>query len=153
MIEYRTGDILEADTYAVVNPVNCAGVMGAGLAKQFADAYPDMERVYKARCGNGEVRVGEMDVHWVNSHLDAPIKLIVNFPTKKHWTDDSTYIGIEQGLRGLDRAISMFGIVSIGIPKLGCGLGGLDWELVKAMIEKFSRSTFRVSHCKIVVYE
>src|SRR5207248_2745343 len=62
MIEYRTGDILQADTEALVNTVNCVGVMGRGVALQFKNAYPQNFKAYAAACAHGDVQPGRMFV-------------------------------------------------------------------------------------------
>ena len=58
MIRYKTGDILSEGTEALVNTVNCVGVMGRGIALQFKRAYPDNFQAYAARCKRNEIRPG-----------------------------------------------------------------------------------------------
>ena len=58
MIEFVKGDIFESHCFAAVNPVNCVGVMGAGLAKQFKERYPQMFKDYKKRCDYNEMKIG-----------------------------------------------------------------------------------------------
>ena len=41
MITYKTGDVLGETAEALVNTVNCVGVMGRGVALQFKRAFPD----------------------------------------------------------------------------------------------------------------
>ena len=48
MIEFRTGDILQADAEALVNTVNCVGIMGRGIALQFKNAFPENFKAYAA---------------------------------------------------------------------------------------------------------
>jgi len=60
MIEFRTGDILTANSEALVNTVNCAGVMGRGIALQFKNAFPENFKAYKAACSRNEVQPGKM---------------------------------------------------------------------------------------------
>jgi len=134
MIEHRTGDILQADAEALVNPVNCVGVMGRGLALQFKNAYPQNFWTYKAACARDGVRPGRMLV-LETGHVANP-KYIINFPTKRHWRDNSRMADIESGLDALVAEIRTRRIHSIALPPLGCGLGGLDWREVHPRIEE-----------------
>ena len=128
MIELKTGNILENSAYALVNPVNCYGAMGAGLAREFRRAYPRMYDEYLARCADEEVRIGELTT------FDAGDKLIINFPTKNRWEEPSRLEYITEGLPVLRRLILAKKIESIAIPALGCGLGGLPWDEVQPQI-------------------
>lgn len=133
MTEIRQGDILSADTEALVNTVNCVGYMGRGIALQFKRAFPENFKAYEAACKRGEVEPGRMLV-FESSRLDGP-RYIINFPTKRHWRGKSRIEDIEQGLNALVSEVRRLGIRSIAIPPLGCGLGGLDWSDVRPRIE------------------
>src|SRR5438552_19189689 len=98
MIEYRTGDILQADAEALVNTVNCVGVMGRGVALQFKNAYPQNFKVYAAACAHGDVQPGRMFVFETGQLIP---KYIINFPTKRHWRGKSRMEDIESGLQAL----------------------------------------------------
>jgi O-acetyl-ADP-ribose deacetylase (regulator of RNase III) len=134
MIEYRSGNILEADVEALVNSVNCVGVMGRGISLQFRKTWPENFKAYVRACRRGEVRPGKMFV-FETSSLTNP-RYIINFPTKRHWRGKSRIEDIEAGLRALVDEIRSRGIRSIAIPPLGCGLGGLDWGEVRALIDQ-----------------
>ncbi len=133
MIRYRTGDILDEDAEALVNTVNCVGVMGRGLALQFKKAWPDNFRAYAAACRRHEVRPGRMFVY-DTGHVTPP-HYIINFPTKRHWRDKSRIEDIEAGLAALVTEVHSRGIRSIAVPALGAGLGGLTWLEVRPRIE------------------
>jgi O-acetyl-ADP-ribose deacetylase (regulator of RNase III) len=138
MIELTTGDILQADAEALVNTVNCVGVMGRGIALQFRKAFPENYKAYKAVCDRGELQPGRMMVHDLG-RLANP-RFVINFPTKRHWKGKSRMEDIDAGLEALVREVRTRGIRSIAIPPLGCGLGGLDWRDVRPKIEEaFSR--------------
>lgn len=132
MLELTSGDILQADTEALVNTVNCVGVMGKGLALQFKKAFPANFEEYEDACEAGEVELGKMFVH-ETGQLTNP-KYIINFPTKDHWRSDSRLEDIEEGMDALVAVVERLGIKSIAIPPLGCGLGGLDWEDVRECV-------------------
>lgn len=134
MIARTQGNILQADAEALVNTVNCDGFMGKGIALQFKKAHPQNFDAYHKACKAGEVRPGRMFVVELNSMLHP--KYIVNFPTKRHWRGKSRYEDIESGLQALVAEVKRRGIRSIAIPPLGCGLGGLDWNRVRPMIEQ-----------------
>lgn len=134
MIVLRQGDLLKADAEAIVNAVNCVGVMGRGIALQFRKAFPENYEEYREVCNRGELKPGMMLIHDMRQ-LTNP-RYIVNFPTKQHWKEDSRIEYIENGLQTLVADIQKHGIRSIAIPPLGCGLGGLDWKIVRPLIEK-----------------
>lgn len=133
MIEYRTGNLLQADAEALVNTVNCVGIMGRGIALQFKQAYKDNFKAYAAACERGEVQPGRMFVFETNK-LIGP-KYIINFPTKRDWRGNSRLEYIDTGLIALVEEIRRRTIHSIAIPPLGSGLGGLDWQVVRPRIE------------------
>jgi O-acetyl-ADP-ribose deacetylase (regulator of RNase III) len=132
-MEFTRGDLLQADAEAIVNAVNCAGVMGRGIAAQIKAAYPENFRAYAAACKRKEVVPGRMFI-FETGQLTNP-RFIVNFPTKRHWRDKSRFEDIEAGLLELIEEVKERGIKSIAIPPLGCGLGGLDWKHVRPLIE------------------
>jgi len=132
MIRFTSGDILRDEADALVNTVNCVGVMGRGIALQFKRAFPENFEEYKTACRKGEVVPGRMFVTEQES-LIGP-RYIINFPTKRHWRGKSRIEDIESGLADLHREIQERGIKSIAIPPLGSGLGGLRWSDVKARI-------------------
>lgn len=134
MIRYRSGeDILASDAEALVNTVNCVGVMGRGIALQFKKAYPDNFRAYASACKLSEVRPGRMFV-FDTGRLTNP-RYIINFPTKRHWRGKSRMEDIESGLNALVTELRNRDITSVAIPPLGAGLGGLPWSEVQARIE------------------
>lgn len=132
MIEFKQGDLLKADTEALVNTVNTVGVMGKGIALQFKQAFPENFRAYKKACDAKQVQPGQMFT-FATGNLFNP-RYIINFPTKRHWRDKSRLEDIKTGLRALVVEVQQLGIQSIAIPPLGCGNGGLDWSDVKPMI-------------------
>ena len=148
MIEYKSGDILKEEADAIVNTVNCVGVMGRGIALQFKNAFPDNYKAYASACRQQAVVPGRMFVY-ATGRLTPP-RLIINFPTKRHWRGKSNLAEIEAGLDDLARVIRERGITSIAIPPLGCGLGGLDWPTVRAVIEQRLRN---LPHVRIILFE
>lgn len=134
MIQLTRGDILEADAEALVNTVNCVGVMGRGIAMQFRKAFPECFKAYKAICDRKELHPGKMLVCDLG-RFENP-RLVINFPTKRHWKGKSKLEDIEAGLAALVALVRQRHIRSIAIPPLGCGLGGLEWDEVRTRIEQ-----------------
>jgi O-acetyl-ADP-ribose deacetylase (regulator of RNase III)/uncharacterized protein YwgA len=132
MIETKHGDILSANTEAIINTVNCVGIMGKGIALQFKLKYPDNYHFYKKTCDQGRMIIGQVLI-FERSAVDNP-KYIINFPTKRHWKGKSTIDDIREGLNSLVAEVKKLEIKSIAIPALGSGLGGLDWMQVKPII-------------------
>ncbi|MFK5892281.1 MAG: macro domain-containing protein [Pseudomonadota bacterium] len=148
MIEYKSGNLLVEDAEAIVNTVNCVGVMGRGIALQFKKAFPENFKSYSLACKNKQVVPGEMFIFKTGQTLNP--KYIINFPTKRHWRGKSHLEDIESGLLSLVKAIKNFKIKSIAIPPLGSGLGGLDWGVVKGLIEQ---SLQNLNDVKVIVFE
>lgn len=136
-------NIFDSGCDALVNPVNCVGVMGAGLAAQFKERYPDAYSIYRRDCFNKLVRLGEMHIVWTQG------KHIIHFPTKYHWRDKSKLEDIEAGLEDLTNRLPESNITSIAVPALGCGLGGLKWGDVRPLIEAAAE---RVPEVKFLIY-
>lgn len=132
-IKLTTGDILRADAEAIVNTVNCVGIMGRGIALQFKKAFPTNFRAYALACEEGEVQPGRMFVYDTGAFTNP--RYIINFPTKRHWKGKSRIEDIETGLIALAQEVRERRIKSIAIPPLGSGLGGLDWDEVRPRIE------------------
>ena len=133
MIEYKNGDIFDEDVEALVNSVNCVGVMGRGIALQFKNMFPENFNSYAAACKRDEVQPGRMFV-FRTGQLTNP-RYIINFPTKRHWRGKSRMEDIESGLKALSTEIKQRNIRSIAIPPLGSDLGGLKWTEVRPRIQ------------------
>jgi len=134
-IKITQGDLLRQDDVdAIVNTVNCVGVMGKGIALQFKNKWPSNYRAYEDACKSSQVRVGKMFV-FDSGGLVKP-NFIINFPTKDHWRGKSRIEYIRDGLADLVLNIKKLGIRSIAVPPLGCGNGGLNWNEVRLLIEK-----------------
>lgn len=147
MVEYKRGNLLEADAEALVNTVNCVGVMGKGIALQFKEQFPENFKRYADACKRKELEPGKLLV--TTEHTVSGDKTIINFPTKTEWYRKSSYKYIEAGLVALAELIQRTGIRSMALPPLGCGHGGLDWKKVRPMIEQ------HLGHLgvRVVVYE
>jgi O-acetyl-ADP-ribose deacetylase (regulator of RNase III) len=148
MITFTTGDILAADVEALVNTVNCVGIMGRGIALQFKNTFPENFKAYEAACARQEVQPGRMFVFETGT-MTNPM-FIINFPTKRHWRGKSRMEDIETGLKALVEEIRTRHIRSIAVPPLGSGLGGLNWADVRARIVA---ALGEVKDVDVIVYE
>ncbi len=148
MIERTTGDILAENAEALVNSVNCVGVMGRGIALQFKRAFPENFKAYAEACKHGEVRPGRMFV-FETGQLSNP-RYIINFPTKRHWRGRSRIEDIDAGLESLAHVIRERDVKSVAVPPLGSGLGGLEWRRVRPRIEAALRE---MQDVRIVLFE
>jgi O-acetyl-ADP-ribose deacetylase (regulator of RNase III) len=130
----RTDSIFDSGADVLVNPVNCVGVSGKGLALEFKKRFPVNQMAYEAACGRAEV-TPDRPFYWWSMGM-----AIVNFPTKRHWRDASRLKDVRRGLVSMGdfliatRKIRSLALNSIAIPALGCGLGGLDWKDVRPAI-------------------
>ena len=122
MIEYLNMSIFDSPAECLVNLINCEGAMGKGLALEFKKRYPTMFLQYQRDCMQKKMGIGMLSLY-----TTSDIK-ILNFPTKEYWRYPSRLIHIEYGLRTFNESYEFFGLRSISFPKLGCGLGGLDWK-------------------------
>lgn len=134
VIEAGTGNLLTADVAALVNTVNTVGVMGKGIALQFKRAFPANYAAYRAAYARGDLKLGQMFIF--DTGRLGPRCYVINFPTKEHWRSGSRLADIHAGLVDLVRVVRELGISSVAVPALGCGNGGLDWAVVRPMIEE-----------------
>ncbi len=94
MIRFTAGDVFAQPALAIVNPVNCVGVMGRGLALQFKRRHPDAFLACRDACAQGHIQPGR--VFTFTTRLDAP-RWILHFPTKRHWRERSRIEDIDAG--------------------------------------------------------
>ena len=134
MIEYIEGDIFESPAQVIVNTVNTVGVMGKGLALAFRKRYPKMFERYKQACDNRSLDIGKLMLFYEADHW------VLLFPTKRNWRNPSKLEYIEQGLDKFVKAYADKQISSIAFPRLGCGNGGLDWNDVKPIMERYLKN-------------
>lgn len=131
MITIYKGDLFSHNSEAMVNTVNLVGVMGKGIALVFKNKFPENYNLYKKACDNGNIGIGNL---FLTKENDITI---INFPTKKHWRNQSEYSYIEKGLIDLVDKIKKYKITKLSLPLLGCGNGGLNPDIVISMIEKY----------------
>ena len=131
MIKVLIGDMFQSEAQTLVNTVNCVGVMGKGVALEFKKRWPGLMLDYEKRCAQKLVEPGVPYIY-----TDILGTSIVNFPTKGHWRSASRLSDIEKGLAIFLEHYKAWNITSVAFPPLGCGNGGLEWELVGPIMYK-----------------
>ena len=135
-IIYIKGDMFDDQSEAIVNTVNCVGVMGKGVAKEFKRRWPDNFKMYKKLCDAKELSPGMMYIHDNSGMFAKGPRFLINFPTKQHWRAKSKIEYIIDGLDSFVKQVRALGIKSVALPPLGCGNGGLPWDKVRQLIEE-----------------
>lgn len=128
MIKFVTGNLFESGADCLINTVNCEGFMGKGIAYQFKLKFPQNNQDYVKACRTGALHIGTIHYYKEDGIW------IVNFPTKDKWRENSKIDYIEKGLEQLKIFIKNNNPKTIAIPPLGCGNGGLEWNVVKNLI-------------------
>jgi len=131
LIRYMKGDIFDSQAQVIVNPVNCQGIMGKGLALAFKQKYPDMFAVYVHECQTGKLQIGRPTLYQKSTPW------ILNFPTKNDWRNPSKLEYLEEGLAFLVKHYKQAGITSIAFPKLGAQNGKLCWNEVGPLMATY----------------
>ena len=131
MLRYVRDDIFASPAQTLVNTVNTVGVMGKGIAAEFKRRFPEMFTRYERHCKAGTLTIGKLYLY------RSPHKWVLNFPTKQHWRNPSHIEWIESGLQKFVDTYEQQGITSIAFPQLGCGNGGLDWGVVKPVMDRY----------------
>ena len=140
MVIFTKGNMFESNAEAITNPVNTKGISGAGLALVFKNNFPRNYELYKEACQRGELNIGDILITEDESESLGKWK-IINFPSKDDPFFPSQYEYIDFGLRELLRKTQSLGIKSVAIPALGCGIGKLEWDNVKIMMESILKNS------------
>jgi O-acetyl-ADP-ribose deacetylase (regulator of RNase III) len=139
-IFYKKGNLFESNAEAIVNTVNCVGIMGKGVALEFKKRWPDNYAEYKKLCQEKKIRPGHVFVFDTCDDLfkeeNVPHRYLINFPTKDHWRSKSKFSYIDDGLDDFIIQLQKLNIKTVALPPLGCGNGGLDWTEVKMLLEE-----------------
>ena len=128
--------LLNATAEALVNPVNCVGVMGKGIALEFKRKWPAMFDDYKYCCDMGLVQPGKL-----HTYLLPTGQMIINLPTKNHWRNPSKMEWVESGIQAVTGLCVSENISSVAWPLLGTGNGGLDQGRVLSVMQNLLSTT------------
>jgi O-acetyl-ADP-ribose deacetylase (regulator of RNase III) len=136
MIEIKKGNIFTTECQTIVNPVNCIGVMGAGIAYEFKLRFPEMYQRYKSFCENGMITIGNLWIYKINNQTKENYDYILSFPTKNHWKYPSKVEYLEKGLEKFVSTYKAKGISSVAFPLLGADRGGLSQNVSIGLMER-----------------
>lgn len=142
MITYCSGDIFLTQCQTIAHGCNCKGVMGAGFALEIKKRFPECFEQYKFKCDKGIFKPGEFHL-W---HGDD--KWILNMATQ-YSTNGADMELIKSSFDLLSKNYKAERITSLALPKIGAGLGRLDWNEIKEVLE----STLGDIEIPVFVYE
>ena len=132
----RTGDMFAAnDLDALAHGVNVKGFMG-GIAGVFAKKYPEMEKHYKDLCQKKELLTGQI-FPW--EEKNGPI--IYNLATQYNGGADAQYRHVKKTMKSMLSHAEASGVKKIGIPQIGCGIGGLEWGKTRGIIKNIAEKS------------
>ena len=152
MINFRNGNLLDADVEYICHQVNCQGRMGSGIAKSIRERWPVVYDEYRAKfdemeeklievCGSWESQVDISDVLLGDVQLVrvGDNKTVVNLFAQQYYGYDgkryTSYDGFWTCLGKIRETVPIG--AKIGFPDhIGCGLGGANWEVICTMIEE-----------------
>lgn len=143
MIRYRQGDLFASGLPALAHGVNCRGAMGAGIARSFRERWPDMYEDYRQICAAGHLRPGQ-----VFAWKDATGLVIVNLATQKNTGADAKPWAVATAIGQMIMLAQELGITEVGLPLIGCGIGGLKREDLVVCL-----APFEVAPVNLSVYE
>ena len=133
-LEFVTGDIFRNrfNASALAQGCNCKGSMGAGIAVGFKERYPAMFEEYRRRCKSKPREFNPGDVFlWQETGKPS----VFNLATQEdYWRSRATYAAIEEVLSGMRAEADKERILSIAMPRIGAGYGGLSWKKCRAIV-------------------
>ena len=133
---FTKGDIFATDgIHAYAHGCNCAGAMGAGIAIEFKRRWPRMFDDYAARCADGRFTLGDVCVWTEGEHT------IFNLGTQEHWRKKAQIPALTKSLGKMLELAAHAGIARVGLPRIGSGLGGLDWPRVRKILVEAGKET------------
>lgn len=118
------------DVESFAHGCNCAGAMGKGIAVEFKKKFPNMYKEYKSLCYEGDFNLGDVYDYYTGKGY------VYNLGTQLTWKKKADINAIEKALKKMLILASEAGIKKIALPRIGAGLGGLDWGDVKSLIIK-----------------
>jgi O-acetyl-ADP-ribose deacetylase (regulator of RNase III) len=126
---FLKGDLFRhAGLSAYAHGCNCAGAMGKGIAVEFRTRFPRMYSEYKQRCADGRFRLGDVFT-WHEAGTT-----VFNLGTQKTWRSKADLGAIKTATREMVRIAEESTIERIGLPRIGGGLGGLEWSSVRDLV-------------------
>ena len=140
-IEYREGDLFEqTDLDALAHGCNTQGLMGAGIARTFRAEYPEMFQQYVVQCGAKRAKPGGLFLWkdpWASTKLRGAPKYVFNLFTQEKPGRNAKLEYLYPAFSDMYQAASWLGVKSIGLPEIGCGIGGLEWDDVEGILSNY----------------
>ncbi len=128
-VVFIKGDLFATEgLVAYAHGVNCAGAMGAGISIVFKKRWPRMYEEYALRCADRRFQLGDV-FPWSEDGVT-----VYNLGTQEHWRKKSQLPALAKALRSMTTLAENAGIERVGLPRIGAGLGGLDWMRVKRVL-------------------
>jgi O-acetyl-ADP-ribose deacetylase (regulator of RNase III) len=141
---FTEGDLFAAKgIHAWAHGCNCAGSMGAGIAVEFKRRFPRMFEEYQARCSDGRFGLGDVFV-WSEGETT-----VYNLGTQEHWRKKAQLAALAKAVGRMVSLAEKGGVERIALPRIGAGLGGLDWPKVRGVLEEAGGAT----GVELVVFE
>lgn len=132
MITFKKGNIFTTERFVIGHGVNCMGGFGSGIAGQIATHFPIAKVHYLQKFRNEGWKLGDIQP------VDCDRKIIANMATQEYFGGDgkvyASYDAIKICVEKILDYCWNYGY-NIAIPKIGCGLGGLEWPKVMTIIE------------------
>ena len=134
MLTEKTGDLFSTDAPAIGHGVNVDGIMGAGVAKIVRDRYPSAYSYYADQCEKGLLEPGEMN-GWLTAHPDSKKMVVIyNLASQDRPGPNAKYEWTMQSVNSALHNCRALGYTKLALPRIGCGIGGLSWEVLKPML-------------------
>lgn len=132
----REGDLFTSGLPALAHGCNCQGVMGSGIAAQFSKRWPAMYAEYRSRCATGEFRPGDV-MMWRDTDWRMPFSpvTIFNLATQDQPGPDARLDALAVSVSRMLLLAERDAIAAVGMPLIGCGIGGLEWADVGYLLE------------------
>ncbi|MDQ2740210.1 MAG: macro domain-containing protein [Actinomycetota bacterium] len=132
MIKLRTGDLLESGAPAIGHGCNCAGVMGAGIARVIRQEFPHGYLDYRRACASRKFSPGFAQI----CPAETPGgPLLVNLATQDRPGPNAKLDWVRHSARDAVQQLTALGVQTLALPRIGCGIGGLDFDDVLTAIE------------------
>jgi O-acetyl-ADP-ribose deacetylase (regulator of RNase III) len=130
MIEYVVGDLIASDEPVIAHGCNTVGVMGAGIARVVRSTWPEVYYEYETACARGTFDAGSAQ------RCKTPEdRVVYNLGTQRNPGAGATYWLVFLSFANMLESMKTWGHVRVAVPRIGCGIGGLEWSGVEAAIE------------------
>jgi O-acetyl-ADP-ribose deacetylase (regulator of RNase III) len=131
--EHMTGDIFTTKMPALGHGVNVYGLMGAGIAKIVATKFPAVLRPYQLACRDKSLLPGGVQFVQVGQQPD---RYILNLASQDKPGKYARMEWLESSLRDSVSFCKARSLKGFAIPRIGAGIGGLNWDDARELIER-----------------